>query len=149
MIERLQDAPRRFELMIALGQRTQVDGAAHAAHLWVWQSVNHLADAGDDEGTRAHGARLLRYIEGALVEPPVAQRVGRLGNGEYLGVGCGIVGAARLVVRRCNDSARMLNHRPDWHFVLFPGLQRLIVSVRHEIIRIPIEFGRVALFKGT
>ena len=147
MVEIFQHAAGRFELVVAPGEGTEIERATHAAHFGIGQAVVNFADAGDDECAGAHRAGLFGDVEGAFVEPPVAEGVGRLRDGEDLGV-CGrVVGRARLVVRGGDDAAAVLDHGTDRHFVFFPRLNGLVVGVRHVVVGVAPERGRVAFFK--
>lgn len=147
VVKFLQDATDRFELVVALGQCAEVGGAADAAHFRIGEAVDHFAHARDDHGAGAHGAGLFGHVKRALVESPVADVGGGLGDGEDLGVGGRVVGGARLVVGGGDHAALVFDHGTDGHFVLFPCFDRFVVSMCHVVVRIAVELGWEDLFE--
>jgi len=64
----------------------QLEEARAGTGFWVECAKDHPADAGVDDQPGAHGARLERDGERAVVEPPVADGLAGLFDGNELGV---------------------------------------------------------------
>ena len=82
----------------------------------------------------AHRAGLERHVERAAVEPPRAARLGRLGDGDHLGVGRRIVELLALVVRGGDHAVLEDDDRADRHFVLGQGRLGLVEGQLHEVV---------------
>ncbi len=68
-----------------------------------------------DHGSRAHGAWFERHVEGAAVEPVIAQRYRRRAHGHDLGV-CGrVVVAQNAILAAADDHVFVDGHGPDGH----------------------------------
>lgn len=147
VVELLEHAADGFEVVITVGEGAEVEGAADAAHARVGESVVNFTDAGDDERAGAHRAGLFRYVKGAFVESPIADKTSRLRDCENFGVGGGVIGGAGLIVRGGDDLPLVFDHCADGHFVLFPCFDRLVVGVRHEVFGIALQGGWVDFFE--
>lgn len=96
-----------------------------SSRLGIGATVNDQRQPCLDDGARAHGARLQRDVESAILQTPRVQRVGRLRNGDHLGVGRRIVQLFALVVRLGDDAVVVGNDdRADRHLVLGAGPSR-------------------------
>ena len=139
VVQLLQDAADGLEVVIAIGESTEVERAANAAHAQIREAVIDLANARNDQCARAHRAGLFGDVERALVESPITNEAGRLRNRKDLGVGGGVIARAGLIMRRRDDLPLVFDHCADRHLVLFPCFDRLIIGVGHEVVGIAVE----------
>ena len=105
--------------MIQPGVVQQVVQGMHGAGLRIDRAIDENGNAGLEDGPGAHRARFQRDVERAAIEPPRSQRMGRLGDGDHLGVGRGIVELLSLIVGAGDHLAMVDNRRADGHFI-FP-----------------------------
>ena len=76
---------------------------AGSARLGVERADDQASQPGVNHGSGAHGARFERDVEMAIGEPVVAERAGRLAQGDDLGVSRGIDVSQYTILPRGND----------------------------------------------
>jgi hypothetical protein len=81
------------------GARYDVEARHGATAAGVRGTEDEGGDAGQDDGSGAHGAGFLGDVERGIHEPPVPQGGRGLSDGDHFGVGGGIVELFHLVVR--------------------------------------------------
>ena len=95
VVEFLEHAASGFEVVVAARQGAEVDGSADTTHFLVRKAIVDFSDPRDDEGTGAHRAGFFCYVERAFIQPPIAQAIGGLGDGEDFGMSRRVVGRTR------------------------------------------------------
>ena len=63
------------------GQSEEIDDGGTATGLGIGSTIDHPGDPGVDDSAGAHGTGLQGHIEGALPQPPAAQRAAGLADG--------------------------------------------------------------------
>ena len=97
-------------------------GTAEAAHFGVAPGEDHSPQSTHDCRARAHRTGLFGDVQGAIVETPIADFLGGLGDGENFGVSGGVVRAFDFVVGGCDDFASAFDDGTDGHFIDTPGI---------------------------
>jgi len=82
---------------------------------------------------RAHGTRFFGGEEGAIREPPIANRGFGLSNGQHLGVGRGVFEQLHLIPGPRDHAPRANDDRTHRNFVVFPGAASEPQSLTHEV----------------
>ena len=82
----------------------QIEAATRRTCLGIGGPIDEVSETGVDHRTRAHRARLERDDEGAVLEPPVADLLGRVAQRQYLGVRCGSPVSSRSLWRAASTS---------------------------------------------
>lgn len=100
----------------------------------IWTTEYDAADAGVDDGTRAHGAGFFGDVEIAIGEAPVAKDALGLGEGQHFGVGGGVFEGFDLIPRAGDDLTVVYNDGSDGDFVLGGGATGLAKGFTHEVI---------------
>ena len=85
-----------------------------------------------NDGTGTHGARLLRYVEVAVGETPVALSFLRLGEGKHLGVGGRVAQRLDLIVSPRDNASFAHDDRTDGNFLSEIGLLGLAQGLAHH-----------------
>ncbi len=114
-----------------------------AAPLGVGDAPNHEWHAGQNDRARAHGARFFGDVQDGVEQAPVAERSGCLGQGDHLGMGCGVLEQFGLIVcatQHADRGERLVerdrladNDAAGRHLASLGGLERLAESLPHEI----------------
>ncbi len=107
-------------------------GTAEAAHFRVAPGEDYSAQATHDCCARAHGAGLLGDVQGAIVETPIANLLGSLGDGENFGVRGGVVCTFNFIVSGCDDFTASLDDGTDGYFIDTPGVDGEVEGQGHE-----------------
>ena len=95
-----------------------VEGVAGAG-LGVGATVDDERQPGLDDGPGTHGAGFQRDVEETVFEAPGSERLGRLGDGNHLGVSGGVAQLLALVVGTGDDAAlRRDDDGTDGHLIL-------------------------------
>ncbi len=84
-------------------------------------------------GTAAHGARLQRHVQGAAVEPVVAQPLRGSAQGKHLRMGGGVLARQRGVAARPHHLAIFDHHRAHGHLAGSRRLPRQAQGVAHPV----------------
>ncbi len=119
--------------------RDLVKGMASAG-LRIDRAVNHQRNAGLHNRPGTHWAGFERDVKNGVVQPPRAQRLGRLRDGNHLGMGGRVKQPFALIVSSANDAAvERHDHRSDRHLILRQRLRGLIERQPHvlEMKRMP------------
>jgi hypothetical protein len=90
-------------------------------------------------GRDAHGTGFERDIEGAAVKPEVSNDLGRLTDGQDLGMCRGVAELSASVARAGDDLAITHDHRADGNLVPIPGCPRFVHGGVHEPAVIIVE----------
>jgi hypothetical protein len=98
------------------------DVSERAAHpgFGVGRAVDEAWYSGQDDGPRAHRARLQRHVESVVGETPVAGDSGRAPKSQHLGVR-GRIGQLSRAVVRFRDTARRSDHHGADGYLVFLG----------------------------
>ena len=82
---------------------------------------------------RAHRARLLRHVQIALIQPPIADHTLRLRDRQHLRMGRRILQRLHLVVSPRDDFALVDDDGADRHLLLGGGALCLAQGLAHEV----------------
>src|SRR4051812_14101656 len=115
-----------------LGQH--VEDAAGGAGLGVGAAVDDTRHAREDDRARAHRAGLERDVQGAVENPPGAERAGRLAQGDGLGVGGRVLAQLALVVPGADDLAGAHDDGADRHVVVLERALGLRDGEAHAVL---------------
>lgn len=118
-------------LVVELGHLQEIQDGAAAACLGVHTAHDHLGDAGLDDGTGAHLAGLQRHIEGAFLQPPVADLLAGFVDGGDLRVGQCILVRIPAVIPPADDLTLVDNDAADGYFSQCIGFLRLPQGFPH------------------
>ncbi len=97
-------------------------------------SVDHPGNPGVDDGTGAHGARLQRYIQGALPQPPAPKGFAGLGDGLDLRVSQGVFCPLPAVPTPADDPAVPGDDAAHGHLSRVKGLPCQLQSRAHPFL---------------
>jgi len=120
-------------LVIQRRHLEQIDHSARSSGFRIRATVDHPAEPGLDDRSRAHWARFFSDIEIAVVEPPVVDHAFGLSDREHLCVRGGILQDFDLVPGACDDFCITDNHGADRNFILRFGSPCLPQSFAHKI----------------
>ncbi len=124
-------------------------GAAEAAHFGVAPGEDHSTQSTHDGRTRAHGAGLLGDIQGAIVETPITDFLGSLGDGENFGVSSGVVSTFNFIVSGRDDFTASLDDRADGYFIDTPSVDGEVEGQGHEEGVVAYELRWAELLEGA
>jgi hypothetical protein len=116
-----EDAAANGEAVVERRRRYVDDGAA-AAGFRVRGAEDDAAQARQDRGERAHGARLERYVKRATVQPPVAYGAAGFSYGFEFGVRYGLTRGFGPVSATRYNAAVGYDYGPHRNFAVGPGL---------------------------
>ncbi len=119
--------------MVEPGIGKQVDHRAGGAGLGIWRAEHHPLEPGVQHGTRTHRTRLERNEQLALLQPIVAQRMGRCPQGMHFGVGRRVQRINRCIAAGGYHLPLPHQHGADGDFTGFRSLPRLRQRQLHEI----------------
>ena len=120
-------------LVIQRRHLEQIDHSARSPGFRIRATVDHPAEPGLDDRSRAHWARFFSDIEIAVVEPPVVDHAFGLSDREHLCVGGGILQDFDLIPGAGDDFGMANDHRADRNFILRFGSPCLSQGFAHEI----------------
>lgn len=138
-----------FTAMIDAFEFVEIGGAPQAAHFAVRDGVYHPFKARHEGSAGTHGTGLFGDVEGAALEPPVADGRRGLSDREHFGVGRGIFAVFDGVVSGGNDLAIAGDYAADGDLVLAPGIDCLVEGETHKKLVIADQLGRKPFFKRT
>ena len=92
-----------------------------------------MSDAGVQQCSRAHDARLERDHQRAIVEAPASQCLGRVTQCQHFGVGRGILMVLTLVVPSRNDATLMQHDGTNRYVVVVQRVSRFLQRRAHRL----------------
>ena len=128
-----QNPRYHLALVIEAGVVEQLKQRGHRPRFGVGRTIDHDGDAGLQNRPGTHGARFERHVQPALLETLIANRLGRLGYGDHLGMSGWIAQLLTLVVSRRDDPIAAHDDRTDWNFVFRECLLGLLERLPHEV----------------
>lgn len=106
-------------------------------------------DAGEEDGSGAHEAGFEGDGEGAAVEPPGAEVLGGLADGDDFGVGAGVFVCFSAVVAGADDGAGGVgDDGADGDVVVGEGLLGLVEGLPHEVFVVGVVGAAVEVGSG-
>ena len=120
--------------VIEPGVVQQIHQSAAGARLGVVRPEMHLGDAGQHNGTGAHGTRLESDIKTGFFDTPTAKMGRGGGDGEDFRVGGGVLEGFSLVVALADDGPVVDDDASDGDFVLLQGPPGLGEGLFHKVL---------------
>jgi hypothetical protein len=120
----------------------------------IGRAINDARDSRQHYSPGTHRAGLERYVQRAMLESPIAQRIRRLRNREHFGVRGRIVKLFTLIVRRPDypvvapEWIMPYDDSADWHFVLGASGLGLAQRLPHVMLVRQFEFGKLIHFNS-
>jgi len=127
-----EDARGHLAAVVEAGKGEEVEGAAAGACLGIADAEDDAVDTDVGERTGAHGAGFLGDVKGGAVESPGFEQGLRLGYGEHLGMGCGVLARLDFVGALGEDFAILDEDGPDGDFVAGTGFAGQLERTLHE-----------------
>jgi hypothetical protein len=121
-----QEAGDYFDFVVELGVVHDAEDGTAGSRFGVGRGVDEAGDAGVEDGSGTHGAGFERDVEGAAFVVFVEQAIvfegsAGLADGDYFGVGGGVVIAEDSVLAAGNDFAAVDDDGADGDFARLLG----------------------------
>ena len=119
--------------MVDGGVAKHIEHRACSARLRLGRTIDHGIDARMQHGAAAHGARLQRHIQGAAIEPVVAQLLRRSAQCLHFGMGRRVIARERGIAPLAYHLPIFDHHGPHGHFARSRSLLRQLQRVAHPV----------------
>ena len=111
-----QHPAHHLRVVVDLRIAKDIEHRASRPRLGLGRAIDHGIDPRMQHGTAAHGTRLQRHVQGAAIEPVVAQTLGRSAQCQHLGMGGGVLPRQRCIAALAHHLPVFDDHRAHGHF---------------------------------
>jgi SH3 domain-containing YSC84-like protein 1 len=128
----IQNGAGNLAAMIQTGHLEQIEGASSRSASRIGATENHAPHPHVNQRASTHRAWFFGDVKIAFVQPPIADGGFGLGNGEHLGVRCGVLQHFHLVESAGDDFPSAHHHGADRHFFFRERFLRETQGFAHE-----------------